>query len=227
MTTTQQLLILLPISYLLGAVPYGLIIGLSKGVDPRKAGSGNIGATNIGRLLGKKFGLIVFALDMLKGLGPTLAASLIVARDISPADAGVQFLWLATGFASIFGHMFSIFIKFKGGKGVATSAGVVLGIWPYYTLAAAIVLVAWAITFKLTRIISLASMIAACLFPPAYVLTTLVFKQDLFGPHWPLLAFSVLTALMILFKHRSNIARLRAGTEHRFARKTDAPTPGK
>src|SRR3982750_4152194 len=119
MTIAQQLLILIPIGYVLGSVPFGLIVGLAKGVDPRTAGSGNIGATNLGRLLGGRFFALVFTLDMLKGLIPTaLAAWVLRGQPLVRMDF---FLWLLVGFAGIAGHMFSIFLGFKGGKGVATS----------------------------------------------------------------------------------------------------------
>src|SRR5258705_6212394 len=113
MTTAQQLLILIPIAYILGSVPFGLIVGLAKGVDPRKAGSGNIGATNLGRLLGGRFFAIVFTLDFLKGLLPTLAASWVVHRGAGALlDWRVYLLWLAVRFAANLGHMFSGFLRF-------------------------------------------------------------------------------------------------------------------
>src|SRR3954447_9865163 len=119
MNSTTTLLILIPVAYLLGSVPFGLIVGLAKGVDPRAAGSGNIGATNVGRLLGGKYFAIVFTLDLLKGLLPMLAAGACIGA--SARDTNTYLLWLAVGFATILGHMFSLFLKFTGGKGVATS----------------------------------------------------------------------------------------------------------
>src|SRR5882724_11865333 len=133
MTTAQQLLILIPTAYLLGSIPFGLIVGLAKGIDPRKSGSGNIGATNVGRLLGGRFFALVFSLDLLKGLLPMLAAAWVVRRHTTPPDATLYCLWILVGFATICGHMFSCFLRFKGGKGVATSIGVVFGLYPYYT----------------------------------------------------------------------------------------------
>src|SRR5688572_14470331 len=132
MTAAQQLLTLVPISYVLGSLPFGLWVGLSKGIDPRTAGSGNIGATNLGRLLGGRFFAIVFTLDLLKGLLPTLAASWVVHHAPGPRDTTTYLLWLLVGFAAIVGHMFSLFLRFKGGKGVATSAGVMIGVFPDY-----------------------------------------------------------------------------------------------
>src|SRR3954453_13615242 len=111
-------------AYLVGSIPFGLIVGLAKGIDVRKAGSGNIGATNVGRLLGKRFFFLVFFLDLLKSLLPMLVASFAVHRiPAEQRDARVYLLWLLVGFAAVIGHMFSMFLKFKGGKGVATSAG--------------------------------------------------------------------------------------------------------
>src|ERR1700722_19266648 len=132
MTTAQTLLLLAPLAYLVGSIPFGLIVGLANGVEVRKAGSGNIGATNVGRLLGKKFFWIVFSLDLLKGMLPSLAAGWLV--HFSVVDRSTVLLWLLVAFAAIVGPMFSLFLKFKGGKGVATSAGVLLGIWPFLTL---------------------------------------------------------------------------------------------
>src|SRR5438270_12220665 len=117
MTPARQLLVLIPTAYLLGSVPFGLIVGLAKGVDPRKAGGGNIGATNVGRLLGGRFFAIVFTLDFVKGLLPTLAASWVVHGQAGAMDWTGYLLWLLVGFATIFGHMFSLFLGFKGGKG--------------------------------------------------------------------------------------------------------------
>ncbi|HWE95663.1 MAG TPA: glycerol-3-phosphate 1-O-acyltransferase PlsY [Tepidisphaeraceae bacterium] len=218
MTTPQtELLALVPVAYVAGSVPFGLIVGLAKGVDPRKAGSGNIGATNLGRLLGGKFFAITFVLDLLKGLLPVLAAGAVL-RFHAP-DQTSYFLWLLVGFSTIFGHMFSLFLKFKGGKGVATSTGVVLGIFPYYTAAGVVALAIFVLVFKLTRYVSVASMVGAVSFTLAYLTLGLSLRWDVFGRQLPLLLFALLVASMIVFKHRGNIARLRAGTEHRFGAK--------
>src|SRR3954463_16562296 len=159
MSPLQQLLVLAAISYFLGSIPFGLIVGLAKGVDPRKAGSGNIGATNVGRLLGGKFFALVFFLDMLKGLLPMLAAGFALQWR---AQSQIHYiLWLLVGFAAIAGHMFSIFLKFKGGKGVATGAGVALGVFPYYPLPAVVALLVFVAVFKTSRIVSLASIVGA------------------------------------------------------------------
>lgn len=219
MTTAEQLSLLIPVAYLLGSVPFGLIVGLWKGIDPRKAGSGNIGATNVGRLLGGRFFALVFALDCLKGLLPTLAASWVVSRQAGNQSWGTYILWLLVGFGAIAGHMFSLFLKFKGGKGVATSAGVMFGVFPDYTLAAGVVVVVFIVCVLATRIVSLASMVGSGVFPLVYVGVALLRGKPVLGERWPLLAFAVLVAVMVIWKHRTNIKRLRAGTESRITKK--------
>lgn len=218
MTREMIVGLLVPAAYVAGSIPFGLIVGLSKGVDPRKAGSGNIGATNVGRLLGGRYFAIVFVLDVLKGLLPTLAAGLVLARSGQPMTAGAYGMWLAVGFAAIAGHMFSPFLGFRGGKGVATSLGMVLGVWPFYTYPGLVAAAAWAAIFWRTRIVSIASIVAALLVPVAYVAFGSALGWPMLGAQWPLLAFAVLVAALIVWKHRSNIARLRAGTENKFAK---------
>ncbi len=217
MTSVQQnLLLLIPVAYLVGSVPFGLLVGKARGIDVRTAGSGNIGATNVGRLLGGKFFALVFLLDMAKGLVPMLIAGAVL--QFQAADAISYLLWLAVGFASIFGHMCSLFLGFKGGKGVATSAGVVLGLFPYFTIPGLVALGLFAIVFWRSRIISLSSIVAATAFPLLYLAFALTRNWRPFDEQLPLLIFSLLMATMIIVRHRSNIARLRAGTEHRFGR---------
>jgi glycerol-3-phosphate acyltransferase PlsY len=218
MTPRQWLLCLIPIAYLVGSIPFGLIIGLLKGIDVRKAGSGNIGATNVGRLLGKRFFFIVFFLDLLKGLGMMLLAGLFAVQ-----VASSMLLWLAVGFAVIVGHNCSIFLKFKGGKGVSTSVGVVLGVWPYLSLPGMAALSVFVVVLKITRYVSVASMIGAITIPVAYLSLALWRGWDPFGRQWPLTIFAALVAGMILFKHRGNIVRLRAGTESKIGSKPQSP----
>lgn len=220
MTTAHAILLgMIGPAYLIGSVPFGLLVGRMRGIDPRMAGSGNIGATNVGRLLGGRFFALVFILDMLKGLVPMLAAAAVLARfhgAVRNYRAADYLLWLAVGFAAILGHMFSVFLKFKGGKGVATSSGVVLGLFPYYTLPALVAMGCWLLIFKTTRYVSVASMCAAIVFALAYMGLGLAAGWPVFGEQWPLLLFAFLVAFMIVYKHRGNLARLRAGTENRF-----------
>jgi acyl phosphate:glycerol-3-phosphate acyltransferase len=214
MTPTQQVLLLVPAAYVVGSIPFGLIVGKLKGIDPRTAGSGNIGASNVGRLLGRRFFVMVFLLDLLKGLVPMVVAGHVLQR--GGHSATTYFAWLLVGFAAIFGHMFSAFLGFKGGKGVATSSGVILGLFPYFTIPGVVALAVWGVVLKGARYISVASIVAAVSFPVTYVMMALVSGWPVLGEQLPLLAFAVLVAGMIVYKHRSNIARLRAGTEPRY-----------
>ena len=217
MSPLLSLLILIPLAYLVGSIPFGLIVGLAKGVDPRMAGSGNIGATNVARLLGKKFFFLVFTLDMCKSLVPMLIASAVAHRmPEGQRDWRIYLLWLLVGFAAVLGHMFSVFLKFKGGKGVATSTGVVLGLWPYFTWPGMVAVVVFVAVFYAWRYISLGSIVGALTVPTAYLLIGRARGWPVFGSQLPLLIFGTLLALLIIYKHRSNIGRLRAGTEPRF-----------
>src|SRR5688572_7689557 len=225
MTPQQKMLLaLIPAAYVVGSIPFGLLVGLARGVDVRKAGSGNIGATNVGRLLGGKFFALVFVLDVLKGLLPMLAAGFVLGFRAETRTG--YLLWLLVGFAAIVGHMFSAFLKFKGGKGVATSTGVMLGLWPYFTLPGLVGAAVWGLAFKASRIVSLASVAGAVAFPVAYLLMGLARGWPVFGDQLPLLVFAFLVGGLIVFRHRSNLARLRAGTEHRFTTKAAARPTG-
>jgi glycerol-3-phosphate acyltransferase PlsY len=223
--TKTWLLALIALAYVAGSIPFGLLVGLSRGVDPRKGGSGNIGATNVARVLGhKKYFWIVFFLDLFKSLVPMAVASAIVLHvPHEDRDWHMYLLWLLVGFAAVIGHMFSIFLGFKGGKGVATSAGVMLGLFPYYTGPGLIAIAIFLIVFLIWRYISLGSMIGASAFPIAYLIIGLLRRWPVFGDQLPLLIFAILMPVLIVYKHRGNIARLRAGTESRFEFKRAEP----
>ena len=223
MSNAQRIVaILIPLAYVVGAIPFGLIVGLAKGTDPRKAGSGNIGATNLGRLLGGKYFALVFTLDMLKGMLPMLAASVALRNEGRALTTADYLLWLGVGLGAILGHMFSLFLRFKGGKGVATSAGVMLGLWPYFTMPGLVAIGAFVLIVLVTRYISVGSMSGAVLFPVAYLVIGRWRGWDVFDSQLPLLIFGVLVALLIVYKHRSNITRLMAGTEPRIGGKRAA-----
>lgn len=211
--------ILIPLSYLIGSIPFGLLVGFSRGVDVRKSGSGNIGASNVGRLLGKKFFFLVFFLDFLKGLAPMAVASYFVHRDYPDRTWQIYLLWLAVGFAAVIGHMFSLFLKFKGGKGVATSAGVMLGLYPYFTFPGAIAIGIFVIVVIIWDMISLGSIVSACAFPLIYLAMGWLQGWPVFQSQLPLLIFAVIIAALITVKHRSNISRILAGTENGFRKK--------
>lgn len=191
-------------AYLIGSIPFGLLISKTQGKDIRTMGSGNIGATNVLRCLGKPLGITCFVLDVLKGFLPAFFFPTI--GNVAPTF-GVLF-----GAAAILGHNFPVFLKFKGGKGVATSAGVLFGVAP---LAVIIGLLTWVVVFKTSGYVSLGSIIATLMVVLAgwtlgYGIVTAI-------------ALTLLGALSI-YRHRSNIQRLLAGTENRFQRKSKVET---
>jgi glycerol-3-phosphate acyltransferase PlsY len=198
------------VAYLLGAIPNGLLIGRINGVDIRQVGSGNIGATNVFRSLGKGWGILTFVLDALKGWIPAFVFPLLLARLTGQPvnrDFGIFF-----GVAAIAGHNWPVYLGFKGGKGVATSAGVLIGIAPAAVLVGAL---CWGVVCAVSRYVSLASIAAAIAVPIAGWILYLPQR----GPLLP----GVLTVLgaVIIIRHRANIQRLRAGTENRFGRKKE------
>lgn len=198
-------------AYLLGSIPFGLLIGLARGVDIREQGSGNIGATNAGRVLGRKWGLLCLALDLLKGFGPALAANVLLVP--ATLDAGAALLWIAVGAAAVLGHTFPIYLGFRGGKGVATTIGVALGVYPYLTVAIALALLAYAIARYGTGYVSVGSLALAAVFPLAVALQ-FVLRDDLtWSAGWPLLAAAAALGGLIIVRHSSNIARLLRGAE--------------
>jgi len=222
MSTPVVLGALILVAYVLGSIPWGLVIARTRGIDPRTAGSGNIGATNVARLLGGKYFALVFALDWLKGFLPILAASAWVRTHEPHPSWGIYLLWLGVGLAAILGHVFSLFIGFKGGKGVATSAGVMLGLYPYYTVAGVAGVLVWGVVFWIWRYISLASICGALAFPVLYLLAGWVMGWPVLGQQSPLLVVGVVIAGLVVWKHRGNIARLRAGTENRAGQRAAA-----
>lgn len=217
------------IGYFLGSLPFGAMVARAHGVDIFKEGSGNPGATNVKRVLGEKFGAkgkragnLVFGLDVLKGAIASIWSvlswtSLSVTVDMQTGSgAGVisgqdwRLLGLAGVIGAILGHSFSIFTKFKGGKGVATAAGGVLMLMPVSCLIGALV---WLITFSVTRYVSLGSILAAVAVPAASWVR---------GNPLPLNIAITVIGLFVILRHRSNITRLLNGTESKFAKKPPA-----
>lgn len=195
------------VAYLLGSIPTGYLAGRLRGIDIRQVGSGNIGATNVFRALGKPAGIIVLVIDGLKGYAACAWVAELMLHWF-PARAGEgEALRITAGLAAILGHNFTCWLKFRGGKGIATSAGVLAALVPGALL---IVLSIWAIVFALTRYVSLASMLAALALPVA----TWITRRDT--------SLTIVTAAMAalaIYKHRSNIQRLIHGTENRFRSK--------
>jgi glycerol-3-phosphate acyltransferase PlsY len=210
-------IILTVVAYLLGAIPFGLLLARTQGVDLRKVGSGNIGATNVMRTFGKKLGYTCFALDVAKGLIPMLLVPAFGLADPNPTTGQLS-LWLAVGCAAVLGHVFPIYLGFKGGKGVATSLGVVLGLWPYYTLCGLITFAVWIIIFLISRYVSLASILAAIVFPIALTALTLLIPDWQFAQLWPLYIVAILMPLLVIARHAENIKRLLEGSENKIAK---------
>lgn len=195
--------LLLILSYLLGAIPTSFLAGrLFRGVDLREHGSGNLGATNALRVLGWRAAVPVMLVDVAKGWVPTALFPLWIAAS-GPGWS------LAYGTAAIVGHVFSVFVGFRGGKGVATSAGVFLALAPWAVLIGAIV---WGVTLVLTRIVSLASLVAAVVLPMAVFATNE--PRTVFG-------LSVALAVFVFYAHRANIRRLARGEELSFRRRPE------
>lgn len=214
MTPLQWTALLILPAYLVGSIPFGLLVGLARGVDVRKVGSGNIGATNVGRILGGRYFALVFALDALKGALPVALAGWVLYRE--PPEWLHYLMWLLVGAAVLLGNLYSLFLGFRGGKGVATSTGITLGIFPYFTMPLLLCVAVFMVVFGIWRYISLASVVSAAAFPLVYTALALWSGWDVFGHQLPLLVFAVLVPGMIIWRHRANLARLRAGTEHRM-----------
>lgn len=218
MSLHGQLAILAGVTYFVGALPFGLLIGLAKGVDIRRHGSKNIGASNAGRVLGhRKFFFLVFVLDLLKSLVPMAIASwMVLGAPVEARSRLTYLLWLGVGIAAILGHVFPVYLKFKGGKGVATSAGVVLGLFPYFTWAGLIAVLTFIVFLLRWKYISLGSIAAAVVFPFAYVGIGIWHRWDILGRQLPLLVLAVGLCSLVIWRHRENIRRIRAGTENKI-----------
>jgi acyl phosphate:glycerol-3-phosphate acyltransferase len=205
----DMLLVALIASYVLGSIPFGYIAGRIGGIDIRHLGSGNIGATNVTRALGKTYGYPVFALDFLKGLAAVRLSMFVADRtaEIPPEIGG-----MVAAVLSVIGHSFPIWLGFKGGKGVATSAGALFGLMP---VAVAIGAIVWVLTFQFTRYVSLASIVATVSLPVAVLGLLLLGHRGSYA----LFYFSLCLAALVTFRHRTNLFRLVHGTEPRFTRK--------
>ena len=198
-------------AYFLGSIPTGYLVARAKGIDIRTVGSGNIGATNVFRILGKPAGILVLVVDGLKGFA---ACSWLVDFAVQPFAATpdkIECLKIVAGICAVLGHNFTCWLKFKGGKGIATSAGVYFALAP---LAAGIALGTWIIVFALGRYVSVASIAAAVALPTGVWLT----KNNLF-----LGIVTTALGLLAIYKHKGNIQRLLNGTERRLGHKSATP----
>jgi acyl phosphate:glycerol-3-phosphate acyltransferase len=212
----MEFVLLIVAAYLAGSIPFGVIIARAHGVDLRKVGSGNIGATNVGRALGKKWGIVCFVLDMLKGLIPMLIAMTMLPSKKGPLEL---WIWLAVGGATIVGHVFPIYLKFRGGKGVSTSLGVVLGIWPYFTICGLVAAASWLLAVWMWRYVSLGSIILSLVFMASLVIAIVIVPGWEFAELWPLVVFAGVMAALVILRHKDNIRRLLNGTESKVWQK--------
>lgn len=231
----MQLWICPLVGFLLGSIPFGLLIARAKGIDIRQHGSGNIGATNVLRIVGRKYGITCLLLDALKGLLPVVLAVNLIQISGRPVQIPLGFLsaWalevpasqalqaqlahIATALAAVLGHNFSPWVRFRGGKGIATSAGVLIGLMP---VGALLLVLVWLAIFAVSRYVSLASVGAAASLPLIALYGSWSHGRLQDGT-WnkPLFALTLVLAFLAIWKHRSNLRRLREGTENRFSRK--------
>jgi glycerol-3-phosphate acyltransferase PlsY len=199
----------LAVAYLLGSIPFGLVFARwIKGIDLRTFGSGNIGASNAGRALGRRWAIAVFFCDFLKGLAPVLAVRML---DVEPGL--VPMMQLAAGTAAVLGHCYSLYLRFEGGKAVATGCGAVMAVDPWVFVIGGLV---WLVTRKLTRYNGLASILMSASWPISAWYLDRAMPEFVLG--------TTLLAVLILVRHRSNIQRMLDGTEPRAGEKT-AHTP--
>jgi glycerol-3-phosphate acyltransferase PlsY len=229
MFTAMHWLVAALVAFACGSIPFGPIVARLRGIDLRTVGSGNIGATNVGRALGWKWGVLVYVLDAIKGAAPVLAAGALAgilgkpADEVAPAD---MWWWLLMPIASVLGHMFSPFVGFKGGKGVATGSGAMLAVWPTLTGPLLVAIGLWAVLLAATRYMSVASMAAAISIPLTVAAAAAIRTGDgtpdgeLPLRHaLPAIIVTGGVALLVVWKHRPNIERLLAGKENRLGTK--------
>ena len=208
------------VAYLLGSTPTGYLVAKASGVDIRSVGSGNIGATNVFRTVGKSAGICVLVFDGLKGYAacawlPDLVIRYMISHAVAPTSWNfAETLHIVGGVSAILGHNYTCWLKFKGGKGIATSAGVLAALVPWALI---VILTIWIILFAVTRYVSVASIAASVALPFAAFLT---------GSSGTLVAVTGAMAVLAVYKHRGNIQRLLNGTESRFGRKPrEQPRP--
>lgn len=227
-------------AYLLGSIPFGLLIGFAKGVDIRQHGSKNIGSANVGRTLGRRFGVLTFFLDAAKGFLPVFLGGWALGYLGTPdLPANKTFAWIGFGAASFIGHLYPVFLRFKGGKGVATGFGALLAVFPVLTFPAVGAIIIWALSVKFTRFVGFSSCLASLSLPILTLLATPlanalgVFREMPRNPSgwapwsvlWPYFTMSMALAILVVWRHRTNLARMLQGTEPRVGEKKPSPQP--
>jgi glycerol-3-phosphate acyltransferase PlsY len=196
-------------AYLLGSIPFGFLVAKAKGIDIRSVGSGNIGATNAMRVLGKPAGIFVLLMDALKGYAAVMWIPAVMLKIVSAEASDLETLRIFAGIFAVLGHNYTCWLKFKGGKGIATTAGVFLALAPWALLVALIVFI---LAILLTRYVSVGSIAAAIALP---VTVWIMSPQNLF-----LCMVTTALGVLAIYKHKSNIQRLMTGTENRLGKKS-------
>jgi acyl phosphate:glycerol-3-phosphate acyltransferase len=203
------------VSYLIGAIPWGYLIGKRNGVDIRTLGSKNIGATNVTRVIGKWSGKLCFLLDFLKGFIPVLVVTILLKKSIIQDTYNIT--QMVAALSAIMGHMFPVYLWFRGGKGISTAGGALLALAPYSFGIAGVV---WVVIYLLSRYVSLASITAATVLPICATLISWL-KPDLYYHSPYVLGFLYFISAMAVLKHSANIKRLLNGTENKFEKKAE------
>ena len=205
-------------AFVCGSVPFAVLLGKIGGVDVRTAGSGNPGASNLGRLLGRGWGVACFLLDSLKGAAPVAAAAALDARLGSGIGGGAGFTgalaWVGVAAAAVCGHVYSPWLSFRGGKGVATGLGSTLALWPVVTGPAVLAFLVWIAVVRASGYVGLASVVAAGSLVPATALSAWVLGLPL-AESLVFVALVALVAVLVVWRHRGNLARIRRGEEAR------------
>lgn len=203
-----NLFLMILLSYLIGAIPTAIIYSrIARGIDIRQHGSGNAGATNVFRVLGWRAGLVVLLIDVMKGLTATLFIYQIA---ISSINLDTSILKIIAGLSAVFGHIWTIFADFKGGKGVGTGAGMIIGIVPAAVLAGLVVFI---ITVVISRYVSLGSILASITIPIFLFVEKFLFQSQI---STSIILFGLIIPVIIIYTHRSNIERLLKGTENKI-----------
>lgn len=195
------------LAFLIGSIPTGYLVAKAKGINIRTIGSGNIGATNVTRALGKKWGALVLVVDALKGFIPVFFLKQYIS---SVSIEKIYLVMVTAGVFAVAGHVFTPFLRFKGGKGIATSLGVILALRPILAL---MLLVVWVVAFLITRISSVGALSSAILMP---VIVLFIYHKPVLNV---MIGFSLFMTLFILFTHRDNILRLLSGEEKGFKKR--------
>ena len=214
--TVSEWVISVFVAYLLGSIPFGLLIAKVKGVNIREHGSKNIGATNVARVLGKPFGLLCFFLDVLKGFAPVCIIGSIAGlfgESIDSYDIKNLVFWITVAISTVLGHTYSVFLKFGGGKGVATTLGSVLAMWPPLTIPIVASFLCFIFFLIFYRIVSIGSIMASILLPLATYYQLVLVEGYAVRKIWPLILMTTLITTIVLWKHRSNISRIVKGAE--------------